>query len=141
MTFTNGQDGPAVEADFLEWYGVEDARLVTNAPGCLEPEWVGNDLRWPFPCVDPGEGMTIEFDVVSPSLVGSPIWLVTTFGDAQCDGDTDAVDALMVLRDVAGLQPLTECGRTVSDTDLDGDVDATDALRILAIVVGLALAT
>jgi hypothetical protein len=91
--------------------------------------------------VDPGEGITIEFDGVSPIFVRSPAWLIPTFGDAQCDGDTDSVDALMVLRDVVGLQPLTECGRLMAETDLDGDVDATDAMRILAIVAGLAITT
>jgi hypothetical protein len=139
MVFTNGQGGPAVEADFPEWHGVEAARLVVDASGCSEPQWLGNDLRWPTPCVDSGESITIEFDVVSPAFVGEPIWLVPTFGDAQCDGDTDAVDALMVLRDVAGIQPLSECGQMLGDTDEDADVDAIDAWRILYIVAGLGI--
>jgi hypothetical protein len=141
MLFANGQGGPAVEADFPEWHGVEAARLVANAPGCSEPQWLGNDLRWPTPCVDPGESITIEFDVVSPAFVGEPIWLVPTFGDAQCDGDTDAVDALFILRDVAGIEPLSACGLMMGETDFSGTVDAIDAWRVLAIIAGLAITT
>ena len=137
FTFTNNGAGPAVEADFPEWSGVQGFRLVANAPGCPEPQWIGHNPRWPTPCVDPGESITMEFDGFSPIFVRSPVWLIPTFGDARCDGATDAVDALMVLRDAAGLQPLTECGRAMGDTNHDGHIDAVDALRILRAVTGL----
>ena len=73
----------------------------------------------------------------------------------DCDGDTDAVDALKVLRHVAGLQviqeePCPEIGsdvevteddttttRKLGDADCDGDVDAVDALKKLLAVAGL----
>ncbi len=141
FVFTNYGGGPAVEADFPEWHGVQGFRLVANAPGCPEPQWIGHDPRWPTPCVDPGESITIEFDGVSPIFVGSPVWLIPTFGDAQCDGDTDAVDALFILRDVAGIEPLSACGLMMGETDFSGAVDAIDAWRVLAIIAGLALTT
>ena len=71
--------------------------------------------------------------------------------EPDSDG-VDAVDALKILRDVAGLPSgnndpecpdigtETPAGVTVGDTDCDGDVDAVDALRILRHVVGLPVA-
>jgi hypothetical protein len=73
----------------------------------------------------------------------------------DCDGDTDAVDALKVLRHVAGLpvsqtEPCPKIGSDVEvtdastttmrmwgDADCDGDVDAVDALKKLRHVAGL----
>ncbi|MEE8369951.1 MAG: hypothetical protein V3S00_04190 [Dehalococcoidia bacterium] len=78
--------------------------------------------------------------------------------DVNCDGKTDAVDALMELRYVAGLsvtktESCPDIGSEVEvadgalattrgwgDADCDGDVDAVDALLILRIVAGLAVA-
>jgi len=70
------------------------------------------------------------------------------WGDDDCDGDADAVDALKTLQHVAALpfgqsDPCFPLGETVSvtpagsidrrwsDVDCDGDVDAVDALGIL----------
>lgn len=72
-------------------------------------------------------------------------------GDNDCDGDVDAVDALVSLQSTAGLpynqQPdCLSLGSAVpaggdpqvfGDIDCDGDVDAVDALQILRHVVGL----
>ena len=68
-------------------------------------------------------------------------------------GDPDAVDALRILRAVAGLDPnlpagcdpivvpagvsLAGDGGVKGDMDCDGDVDAVDALRVLRSVAGL----
>jgi hypothetical protein len=76
------------------------------------------------------------------------------WGDNQCDGDVDPVDALADLRDVAGLPPVSQTEpcpdvRTIvdvenasphlwGDSDCDNDVDAVDALAILRNVAGLA---
>lgn len=74
-----------------------------------------------------------------------------TQGDNDCDGDTDAVDALQILLALAGLEPnqqpgCPELGAAVptggdpqlfGDVDCDGDVDAVDALQILRFVAGL----
>lgn len=72
-------------------------------------------------------------------------------GDFDCDGDADAVDALVLLSFVAGLTPnqnepcptldtlVTIAGIDLlwGDVDCDGDVDAADALKILQFVAGI----
>ena len=68
-------------------------------------------------------------------------------GDVDCDGDVDSVDALKVLRFVAGLDyeqvepcPDIASGKTIfGDVDCDGDVDAVDALWILRFVAALSV--
>ena len=64
----------------------------------------------------------------------------------DCDGDVDAVDALAILRFVAGLPPLIQtepcddigsAGGAFGDVDCDGDVDAVDALKVLRHVASL----
>ncbi len=70
----------------------------------------------------------------------------TLHGDVDCDGDVDSVDALKVLRHVAGLgvtqtEPCPDIGAddpVFGDIDCDGDVDSVDSLRILRHVAGLA---
>ena len=57
-------------------------------------------------------------------------------GDTNCSGGTDAVDALHVLRKVAGLQPEAEC-IAVGNVKCDDDLTAVDALFILRRVAGL----
>ena len=73
--------------------------------------------------------------------------------DVDCDGDTNAVDALKVLRHVASLSVTQEAGcadigggvqvtegafvRNLGDADCDGDTDAVDALKMLRQVAGL----
>jgi len=66
-------------------------------------------------------------------------------GDADGDGDVDAVDAMFILQYVVGLRegseqcpPLPgEICLPLSDADCDDDVDAVDALFVLQYVVGL----
>jgi len=51
----------------------------------------------------------------------------------------DSVDALVVLRETAGLPNSAAC-IAAGDVDCDGDRDAVDALRILRHVAGLPVA-
>jgi hypothetical protein len=53
-------------------------------------------------------------------------------GDTDCDGSTDAVDALHVLRDVVGLGQSACIER--GDVNCDGKRTAVDALGILRFV-------
>jgi len=90
----------------------------------------------------------IVIDVLVPG-VGTP----RLFGDVDCSGEVNAVDALKVLRHVVGLEvsqtePCPDIGSTVTvdgvprkwgDVDGDGDVDAVDALKILRHVAGLSV--
>ena len=70
------------------------------------------------------------------------------WGDNDCDGDNDAVDALKGLRHVAALSvsqndPCPEMGSTVEvadasphiwgDLDCDGDTDVFDVVHVVAV--------
>src|SRR5207248_1806289 len=65
-------------------------------------------------------------------------------GDANADGDLTAVDALCILRSVAGLVATATCPvlplapPTVADVNGDGQGNAVDALCILRAVAALA---
>ncbi len=69
---------------------------------------------------------------VPPCALIQPVYL----GSVDCNAVVDAVDALMVLRFVANMQPAAQCIDT-ADVQCDGDVDAVDALQILRFVAGL----
>ena len=61
-------------------------------------------------------------------------------GDTNLDGKVDAVDALCILRSVAGLPSTLACPpapATVLDVNGTGSVDAVDALCVLRAVTGL----
>jgi hypothetical protein len=70
--------------------------------------------------------------------------------DVDCNGSIDALDALQVLRQVAGLGSspagcaaqaglsIAQAARVWGDMDCDGDADAIDAMRILRYAAGLA---
>lgn len=50
-------------------------------------------------------------------------------GDLDCDADIDVVDALLILRIVAALATVSDCG--ASDVNCSGRTDAVDALALL----------
>lgn len=86
---------------------------ITNSPGQDEvPDW------GPMP---------------EPTPTPEPAGLA---GDADCDEDVDAVDALQDLRFVAGFQPFADC---IEDGNVkcDDPIDAIDALFILRKTAGL----
>jgi hypothetical protein len=56
-------------------------------------------------------------------------------GDADCSGAIDSVDALMILKDVAGVDE-AGCGEA-ADVDCDGELTAADSLGVLRYVVSL----
>ena len=86
----------------------------------------------------------------TPAPTGEP---VLAQGDNDCDGDTDAVDALAGLRHVAALDvnqqagcpalggavPAGDSPDVFGDVDCDGDVDAVDALKVLRFVAALSV--
>ncbi len=66
------------------------------------------------------------------------------FGDVNCDGAVDAVDALQVLRSVANLTVNSSCDTQIGtgdpllgDVNCSGGVDAVDALALLRHVANL----
>ncbi len=68
----------------------------------------------------------------------SPDWqpLSPLQSDTDCDHAVDSADALMVLRDTAGLPHSAAC-IAEGDVDCDGDIDSVDGLFILRHVAGL----
>lgn len=59
-------------------------------------------------------------------------------GDVDADGRVTANDALLVLKNVVGLNEFSDEESVSADLDLDGEITANDALQILKKVVGLA---
>lgn len=59
-------------------------------------------------------------------------------GDVNCSGATDSIDALQVLRSVAGLSSSAPCLAEAGDVDCGGTVNSIDALKVLRFVAGLA---
>ncbi|MGI8550467.1 MAG: dockerin type I domain-containing protein [Dehalococcoidia bacterium] len=72
---------------------------------------------------------------------------VTWSGDVNADGQVNAVDALCVLRSVAGLSATNAClvvplvAGSAGDLTADGQVNAVDALCLLRSVAGLSATT
>lgn len=60
------------------------------------------------------------------------------FGDVNCSGAVDAIDALFVLRFAANIQPAALC-IDVADVNCDMNVDAVDALELLRFAAGLSV--
>lgn len=74
-------------------------------------------------------------DTPTPAPTATPTFGILC-GDVNCDGVIDVVDALGVLRHVAGFRPDAEC-ITKAYVDCDGDIDVVDALFILRFVASL----
>lgn len=107
--------------------------------------------------------LTVVFAPSPPVSGAEPLGaVVLTKGDNDCDGDSDAVDALVTLQYVAGffynqepfclelgfpINPLGETEPTgifpvpwvFGDIDCDFDVDAVDALLVLRVSAGLSI--
>jgi hypothetical protein len=66
-----------------------------------------------------------------------PVGTTYKLGDVNEDGKITAVDARVVLRQVAGLVELNSAQKLAADTNKDGEVSATDARLILQYVVGM----
>src|SRR3989344_7575560 len=59
-----------------------------------------------------------------------------TLGDVDCNGNINSVDALQVLRKVAGLIDNLPCEES-ADVDGNNSINAVDALHILRFTAGL----
>jgi hypothetical protein len=70
----------------------------------------------------------------TPTSTRTPILEGT--GDANCDNQTDAIDAFIVLGFSAGMLDVVACGPS-ADANLDGRIDSLDAALILQFVAGL----
>lgn len=134
-TATNLETGDTSE--FSQCIEVQGPATPTPTPG---------PTATPTPTASPSPTSTaIPTQTPTPGPTQTPSGK-PVFGDMDCDGDVDAVDALAILRFVAGLPPLAQtepcddvgsAGAAFGDLDCDGDVDAVDALAVLGFVAGL----
>jgi len=77
FTYTNDTGSPANHL-LVTTYGAFDLTVTRNAPGCAEPVLAvfAVDITWPNSCVDPGESVEVQFDLISPYYWGDPEWSV-----------------------------------------------------------------
>ncbi len=81
--------------------------------------------------------VTVPPPVTDLNLALTPVSGAGTPGDVDCNGAVNSVDALMILRSVAGLPVTADCLAAVGDVDCDDDKDSVDSLKILRYVAGL----
>ncbi len=62
---------------------------------------------------------------------------VSVYGDADCDGDVDIMDVILLNRNLMIGAEMTEQGLLNADVDTSGEADAVDSLNILKAVVKL----
>jgi len=133
------QKDSAGDICLLDWSGYADANPEVYSTATADIDGVhmfGNE----------GEYVNFIIDNIEP-LLNEPTQPEDLFGDTNCDGRVDAVDALFILRytvDILsdyGSCPLannaTELNAAVADIDGNGDVDVLDALFLLQCSVDL----
>jgi hypothetical protein len=64
---------------------------------------------------------------------------VLSYGDVSCKGAVDAVDALQVLQETAGIVHLGFCINVAGDVNCDSQINSIDSLQILRHIAGLAV--
>jgi len=102
----------------------DNCPLVANADqGDADRDGIGNlcDPEFATPSghnhmVTPGAPA-----VIAPAL----------FGDVNCDGVIDVLDALAALKFIADLEPFAACVLLTGDVQCDGDRDVVDVLQLL----------
>ncbi len=115
------------------YYKVRAEKAGCNAPGDPAQAFVESDvMEIPPPVTD----LDLRLDCGAGTSGG--------FGDVDCDGSVNAVDALKVLRSVALLSVTSGCATPIGsgdplmgDVDCSGGVDAVDALALLRYVANL----
>ncbi len=115
--------------------------LDTGSGYCYKVRAFNQNGESPFSApADAGGSGATPTPTPTPTPTSTPTATATAtpapLGDVTCDGTVDAVDALFILREVAGLGPAPDCIAR-GDVDCDSDLDAVDALRILRYVAGL----
>ncbi len=112
------------------WYWTLDLGWVTGSGATPTPTPTPTPVPTPAPTPSP-----TATPAPTPAPTPTPT-LAYVRGDANCDGQVDAVDALALLRWVAGLEPRAPCLEQ-ADANCDGALDAVDALDVLRHVAGL----
>ena len=101
----------------------------------VSPEARADDLKKKYSNVkdisnnDLGTGTTVKID--------NKEYKIIKIGDVNCDGDTDEIDAILILRKSIDIIQFNNIQNEAADVDKDGSSDEIDALRILRYTIGL----
>ena len=134
--------------DYLAATATDTNSNTSEFSGCVLVTGPVTATPTPSPTPSPTPTATPE-PTATPTPTPTPTPAPIANGDVDCDGDVDTVDALAILRYVAGLPPLLQnepCpdvgsdiggGDIFGDVGCDGVVDSVDGLRALRHTAGL----
>lgn len=101
----------------------------------VSPEARADDLKKKYSNVkdisnnDLGTGTTVKID--------NKEYKIIKIGDVNGDGDTDEIDAILILRKSIDIIQFNNIQNEAADVDKDGNSDEIDAIRILRYTIGL----
>lgn len=101
----------------------------------VSPEARADDLKKKYSNVKDisnnnlGTGTTVKID--------NKEYKIIKIGDVNGDGDTDEIDAILILRKSIDIIQFNNIQNEAADVDKDGNSDEIDALRILRYTIGL----
>ena len=101
----------------------------------VSPEARADDLKKKYSNVkdisnnDLGTGTTVKID--------NKEYKIIKIGDVNGDGDTDEIDAILILRKSIDIIQFNNIQNEAADIDKDGNTDEIDAIRILRYTIGL----
>lgn len=101
----------------------------------VSPEARADDLKKKYSNVkdisnnDLGTGTTVKIE--------NKEYKIIKIGDVNGDGDTDEIDAILILRKSIDMIQFNNIQNEAADVDKDGNSDEIDAIRILRYTIGL----
>lgn len=101
----------------------------------VSPEARADDLKKKYSNVkdisnnDLGTGTTVKID--------NKEYKIIKIGDVNGDGETDEIDAILILRKSIDIIQFNNIQNEAADVDKDGNSDEIDAIRILRYTIGL----
>ena len=101
----------------------------------VSPEARADDLKKKYSNVkdisnnDLGTGTTVNIE--------NKEYKIIKIGDVNGDGDTDEIDAILILRKSIDIIQFNNIQNEAADIDKDGNTDEIDAIRILRYTIGL----
>ena len=145
-TFSNGLQDAAIDAAIDAANAVTDPEVLVDAIHDVQRQIYEAGPAF-LPIVSPFSHMlywnfvkNVPQGLGTAGLYLNDWWLdleaLALFGDVNCNGAVDSIDAALVLQQNAGLISALACQEN-GDVNLDGVVDSRDALLILQHVAGL----
>ncbi|MBR4100405.1 MAG: cellulose 1,4-beta-cellobiosidase [Oscillospiraceae bacterium] len=113
----------AVNLEYHRFWHMGDAMMALGTLAELYPDLKPGDLSGGGSSEDPTDEPTTE-------PVGDIL-----YGDADCNGEVDILDVIVLNRNILGAGSLTTQGQKNADVNLDGKPGSDDALAILKYVV------